>query len=344
MSESTIATIVVAFIGATGAIVVALIQTRREKSEQPIGIHLVNPLPSKKHLNLLAVILFVIAAGLLGFIGGLLVISKPSSNELPPTQTQTTQASQPLLISTSTPDKSGNSVSVGGDSGIIVQGDNNVVSPPTVVVTVNSQPEPTYNKWCVIAESGALFFDTPVLIPANMYAMFGLYPGTKIYVVDEVGVHYKISQAEFNLGDQVEDFGPFIINEVVAGMPAEKAGIKAGDIVISIDGIPVDNPIAFRDYTMNHLNQNMVLEIRRNNKILIFEVIPEVIQGAPRIGVVFSGGGKYTGIVKMDLPGYVPTYFVSCNPDIVNQNTTTKLPEGLFSLEEPATPTPSSSP
>lgn len=219
-----------------------------------------------------------------------------------------------------------------------------IVNPPTIVITVNTQPEPAYNKWCVIAESGALFFDTPVLIPANLYAVFSLHPGTKIYVVDEVGVHYKISQAEFNLGDQVEDFGPFMINQVVAGMPADKAGLKAGDIVISIDGIPVDNPVAFADYTINHLNQKMVLEIKRNNELLEFEVFPEIIQGAPRIGVIFSGGGKYTGIIQRDLPGYVPTYFVSCNPDIVNQNTTTKLPEGLFSLDEPTTPTPASSP
>lgn len=86
MSESTIVAIVVASIGAISAIIVAIIQKPKqlpkEKSKQPDRILLVKPLPSKKRLSSFAITLYVIAAGLLGFIIFLLLNS--SSDTLPP--------------------------------------------------------------------------------------------------------------------------------------------------------------------------------------------------------------------------------------------------------------------
>lgn len=89
MAESTIGAIVVASIGAISVIIVAIIQNSKqlskEKSEQTDGFYLVKPLPSKKRLSLLAITLYVIATGLIGFIIFLLLnSSSPSDTMLPP--------------------------------------------------------------------------------------------------------------------------------------------------------------------------------------------------------------------------------------------------------------------
>jgi len=38
------------------------------------------------------------------------------------------------------------------------------------------------------------------------------------------------------------DFGPPLIDEVVPGRPADRAGIRAGDHIVAIDGVPVRSP------------------------------------------------------------------------------------------------------
>ncbi len=99
MSESTITTLVVAFIGAVSAIVVAFIQTRKEKPEQPVGIHLIKPLPPKKQVSFLSLSLFVIAALLLGFISGTLLYSKSSTGATQPIQPRLPTVSASPIIS-----------------------------------------------------------------------------------------------------------------------------------------------------------------------------------------------------------------------------------------------------
>jgi regulator of sigma E protease len=38
------------------------------------------------------------------------------------------------------------------------------------------------------------------------------------------------------------DFGPPVVDQVISGKPAERAGLKAGDRIIAIDGVPVSSP------------------------------------------------------------------------------------------------------
>jgi hypothetical protein len=71
MSESTIVAIVVALTSAISAIIVALIQNRKEKQEQPTGIYLTKPLPPKKKIGLFTILPFAIIGIALFIVGAL---------------------------------------------------------------------------------------------------------------------------------------------------------------------------------------------------------------------------------------------------------------------------------
>lgn len=67
-----------------------------------------------------------------------------------------------------------------------------------------------------------------------------------------------------------------VITEVQAGLPAERAGLKAGDIIIRINSMPVlghtDYLNALRNQT---IGQNIYLEALRNGSLLNFTIAPE---------------------------------------------------------------------
>jgi regulator of sigma E protease len=82
------------------------------------------------------------------------------------------------------------------------------------------------------------------------------------------------------------EFDNAIIESVVSGSPAEQAGLKIGDIVIRADGEYIDNPDELVAYTRTKLNQEMLLVVKREGKILQVRVTPRLdSEGISRIGV-----------------------------------------------------------
>ena len=74
-----------------------------------------------------------------------------------------------------------------------------------------------------------------------------------------------------------KDITPFSINEVIKGSPAEKAGLVAGDKILSIDGNKVENLNDVSKYIRTSTGNNIEIIIKRyseNKKIL---VQPDVI-------------------------------------------------------------------
>jgi len=67
-----------------------------------------------------------------------------------------------------------------------------------------------------------------------------------------------------------------IIGEVRQGMPAEKAGLKPGDIILSIDDQKINTWQDASSIIHKKGNQKVKMEIKRNEEIFTIEVIPEI--------------------------------------------------------------------
>jgi regulator of sigma E protease len=68
----------------------------------------------------------------------------------------------------------------------------------------------------------------------------------------------------------VRDFGlqmqPTPITAVQKGSPAEKAGILPGDVMVSFDGQPIGDPLAFPQKTLDKIGQTVEIELERGEK------------------------------------------------------------------------------
>ncbi|HID63609.1 MAG TPA: PDZ domain-containing protein [Anaerolineae bacterium] len=92
----------------------------------------------------------------------------------------------------------------------------------------------------------------------------------------------------FMLGwPEAVEFNNAMIESVASGSPAEQAGLKVGDIVIRADDEYIDNPDELVAYTRIKLDQEMLLVVKREGKILQIHVTPRLdSEGISRIGVV----------------------------------------------------------
>ena len=71
---------------------------------------------------------------------------------------------------------------------------------------------------------------------------------------------------------------PAMIGEVQAGMPAEKAGIKPGDLMVSLDGKPVDTSGRLVDQVRNSDGHTIHFVVERNGKDVPISVTPEHVK------------------------------------------------------------------
>ena len=93
--------------------------------------------------------------------------------------------------------------------------------------------------------------------------------------------HYEIGDAGF--APKV-----FLRTSVVfEGSPAHKAGFKAGDAVLAVDGKPISSsdPQAFVDFIEPAAGRPVEIQIRRGERLETLTVVPEDIGGKGKIGV-----------------------------------------------------------
>lgn len=75
-----------------------------------------------------------------------------------------------------------------------------------------------------------------------------------------------------------------IISRVIPDSPADKAGFETGDIVLSVNGINMDDSLKLIDFVAKHSTENLAYSIERDDKRIFLEVTPE----DSKIGVYLS--------------------------------------------------------
>jgi regulator of sigma E protease len=78
------------------------------------------------------------------------------------------------------------------------------------------------------------------------------------------------------------DFGAPLIDEVVAGKPAARAGLKAGDHIVAIDGVPVRSPADVAARTNANPGVPMTFRLARNGGEQDITLTPEAGEQAGR--------------------------------------------------------------
>ena len=87
-----------------------------------------------------------------------------------------------------------------------------------------------------------------------------------------------------------------LVDGVEKDSPAEKAGVKAGDIVTAVNGKPIYNALTLVDEIEKHPTDELTLDVRRRTEALQLKMrpVPLESQGVtkPRVGISWETGGQ----------------------------------------------------
>jgi regulator of sigma E protease len=82
------------------------------------------------------------------------------------------------------------------------------------------------------------------------------------------------------------DFGPPVIEEAVAGKPAARAGLEAGDRILAIDGEAVRSPADVATRTNAKPGAEVVFRVERRGARIDVPLVPEAVEsGGRRVGI-----------------------------------------------------------
>lgn len=90
-----------------------------------------------------------------------------------------------------------------------------------------------------------------------------------------------------------------VIDKVVAGSPADEAGIKPGDRVLTIDGEKVDTFEDVRRHVVESEDKPLRIEVERERAVLTLSALPRVTEQRTSLGVVRN---KTLGVTSSNLP------------------------------------------
>jgi regulator of sigma E protease len=101
------------------------------------------------------------------------------------------------------------------------------------------------------------------------------------------------NQSHFEIGDMgvLPDVHPHLL-QISSGEPAEKAGLQSGDVVLAVDGEPINFSVQLRDAIAKHPEIPMRITIERNGVRQDITVAPARSAGIGRLGVGISDAIK----------------------------------------------------
>lgn len=99
-------------------------------------------------------------------------------------------------------------------------------------------------------------------------------------IVEDVSKYARVTEAKTQVMAVLED------------SPADKAGIKGGDVFVSVDGIAIDGAASLRDYTRQHADQPVSVVVRRDGTEQTVDITPQIID---------VGGGEQRAAIGVDL-------------------------------------------
>jgi regulator of sigma E protease len=79
-------------------------------------------------------------------------------------------------------------------------------------------------------------------------------------------------------------FTPPVVGSTIEGMPAEKAGIRAGDRIVRINGQSVDRFEEIQRVVLINLDQPLTIEFERDGKRISAPLVPVIIEETDRLG------------------------------------------------------------
>lgn len=114
----------------------------------------------------------------------------------------------------------------------------------------------------------------------------------------------KTSEGNFleALGLQPFDFIPPVIETVLPGLPAEKAGVKPGDRIVRVNNMPTDSTVDVSHIIQPNAGKKVTLEILRAGETVKLEIEPVLKQ--------YEGGKEagFMGVEFKPLEDYPPAF------------------------------------
>ena len=119
------------------------------------------------------------------------------------------------------------------------------------------------------------------------------YPGQPNVITVERGA--KQADGKYATVDLTFEPHGFTVGQVFKGSPADAAGLKKGDRIISVDGKPTPLGESFIDHIWEHEGKEVTLNIERGTEAKVLKVTPELpVEGMakpkPSIGIMIERG------------------------------------------------------
>jgi regulator of sigma E protease len=99
-----------------------------------------------------------------------------------------------------------------------------------------------------------------------------------------------------------------VLGEVLPGHPAKAAGLRPGDRVVAVDGIPVTDWRQLVSLVQERPGQETVLEVERQDHRLVIRLVPEESREFPGRG--FIGVAPVTVLERLPLPQAIASGFL----------------------------------
>jgi serine protease Do len=126
-----------------------------------------------------------------------------------------------------------------------------------VTATIEARPE---NAW--MADPGM-----PMMPPQPQFPPFEAFP-----IPGSARVGFEGESVSGQLADYFGVHQGVLVRSVVAGTPAERAGLKAGDVVVKVNGTPVTNPREISAMVRMSRKKNVSMTVVRNKREMSLSV------------------------------------------------------------------------